>query len=206
MEAVLPNPYDASLFRPDTRSRTRDVVFVGRLIREKGAHVLIEALGILHRAGRAVTATVIGAGPERAHLEELAHERRVHSRIHFAGQVAGSSLAQRLNEHRMMVVPSIDESFGIVALEGAACGCAVIASNVGGLPEAVGPCGCLFPAGDAARLAAKLIEALDCEEVHESVRSARQAHLRKHEPASVAQVYLKLLQGMSRTERGCPAM
>jgi glycosyltransferase involved in cell wall biosynthesis len=148
IESVLPNPYDAALFRPDTNRRTCDVVFVGRLIREKGAHILIEALGILHRAGRAVNAAIIGGGPERAHLEELARERSVHARIDFAGEMTVGSLAQRLNEHRILVIPSMDEAFGIVALEGAACGCAVIASDAGGLPEAVGPCGCLFPAGD----------------------------------------------------------
>jgi glycosyltransferase involved in cell wall biosynthesis len=203
IEAVLPNPYDAAVFRPDTRGCTREVVFVGRLIREKGAHVLIEALGILHRAGRAVNATIIGSGPERSRLEELARERSVHSRIHFTGGLTGSSLSQRLNEHRIQVIPSIDEPFGIVALEGAACGCAVIASNVGGLPEAVGPCGCLFAVGDAGSLAAKLIGALDCKSTDESVRLRRQEHLEKHTPDSVVQVYLKCFQEMFRTEKAC---
>ncbi len=205
IEEVLPNPYDAALFSPDTRARTRDVVFVGRLIREKGAHVLIEALGILHCAGRTVNATIIGSGPEFAHLEDLAREWRVHPRIHFTGEMAGSSLAQRLNEHRILVVPSIDEVFGIVALEGAACGCAVVASGVGGLPDAVGPSGCLFPVGDAASLAAKLIETLDCGQIPESVRLRRQEHLQNHTPASVARAYLNILQGMYRTEQACSA-
>lgn len=201
IEAVLPNPYDAALFLADTRGRTRDVAFVGRLIQQKGAHVLVEALGILHRAGRSITATIIGSGPERAHLEKLAHERGVYSWIDFAGQVAGSSLARRLNEHRILVVPSLDEAFGIVALEGAACGCAVIASDVGGLPEAVGPSGCLFPAGDAATLAAKLIETLDCEVTPESVQLRGQGHLQNHTPAAVAREYLKILLEMRRTEQ-----
>jgi len=195
IEAVLPNPYDAASFRQDTCSRTRDVAFVGRLIREKGAHILIEALGIVHRAGKRLTATIIGSGPERATLEKLAHERDVDSWIDFAGQLPGSLLAQQLNAHRILVVPSIDEVFGIVALEGAACGCSVIASNVGGLPEAVGPFGGLFPVGDAATLSAKLIEELDSNATDASIRLRQQEHLRKHTPASVARAYLETLQG-----------
>ncbi len=204
VETILPNPYDTALFGPGTSvgCRRPEVVFVGRLVPEKGAHVLIEALGILHRTGRHIRATIIGSGEERFHLAALAHQRCVSSHIHFAGEVSGGALAQRLKEHRILVVPSIDESFGIVALEGAACGCAVIASNVGGLPEAVGPYGWLFPVGDAANLAAKLIQMLECETTDQSVGLRQQEHLRNHSPDSVARVYLKTLERVSLTELG----
>lgn len=194
IEAVLPNPYDAALFRPEMRCRTRDVVFLGRLVREKGARILIEALGILHSAGVVLTATIIGSGPERAHLEGLAQERKLRSHISFTGPMMGNSLAGQLNTHRILVVPSIHEPFGIVALEGAACGCAVIASNVGGLPEAVGSAGWLFPVGDAAKLAAKLLEALDCKSTNAAIGVRWQEHLRKHTPDCVARVYLNFLR------------
>jgi glycosyltransferase involved in cell wall biosynthesis len=66
-----------------------------------------------------------------------------------------------LNAHRILVVPSrYDEPFGIVALEGIACGCLVIGSRGGGLKEAIGPCGLTFDNGDAAGLAGLLEAAL----------------------------------------------
>ena len=61
IDAVLPNPYDAAVFQRDANlCRTREVIFVGRLIPEKGADVLIDVLGILQRSRRRVSATIVG--------------------------------------------------------------------------------------------------------------------------------------------------
>jgi glycosyltransferase involved in cell wall biosynthesis len=192
IDAILPNPYDHELFRTGLDiPRTKDIVFLGRLIPEKGLHVLIESLGILRRQGSSLSATVVGAGPESARLAELAVTGGVPAGLQVVGELTGAPLARLLNQHRVMVVPSIgDEAFGVVALEGIACGCVVVASHAGGLPEAVGPCGMTFLRGDAAGLAATLKIILSSEDTLGGFRSKAAQHLAKHLPDFVALQYL----------------
>jgi glycosyltransferase involved in cell wall biosynthesis len=168
--------------------RTRDVIFVGRLIPEKGAHVLIKALTIL---GGTATATFVGAGPEATRVgKEIANHGFCHC-VRLAGQITGSALANQLNQHRVMVVPSLcHESFGIVALEGIACGCAVVGSDLGGLPEAIGPCGTTFPSGDAKALATVLQQLLSSVPAIKKLHANAAPHLGLHTPIAVARKYL----------------
>jgi glycogen(starch) synthase len=194
MEAVVPNPYDDATFRLDPAvCRDRDIIFVGRLIPEKGAHVLVEALAILRRVGVACAATVAGDGPARERLMKLIESCELGAWVQVIGQVNGSALARVLNQHRVLVVPSVcHESFGIVALEGIACGCAVAGSQIGGLPEAIGPCGVTFPAGDAGALASQIQGLLHSPGAIKKLRDGATHHLAPHRPRAVAQSYLNL--------------
>jgi glycogen synthase len=91
----------------------------------------------------------------------------------------------------VMVVPSIwPEPFGVVALEGLAAGCVVAASSEGGLPEAVGECGVLFPNGDAKALAAVLKELLTDSALREKLRAESDRHLEQFTPETIAKRYL----------------
>jgi glycosyltransferase involved in cell wall biosynthesis len=92
-----------------------------------------------------------------------------------------------------MIVPSVGaEGFGIVALEGLACGCRLLVSDAGGLPEAVGGFGDVFPMGDVNALAALLDRCLIHREV-EPMSDAKRAFLRDHSPGRVARKYLDVL-------------
>jgi glycogen(starch) synthase len=195
VETVLTNPYDAETFRIDPAiSRTRDVLFVGRLIPEKGASVLVKALEILRQKRELLTATIVGEGPERAPLERKLSAAGLEKNMRFAGQVTGPRLAQLLNQHQLVVVPSLgDEAFGVVALEAIACGCAVIASHAGGLPEAIGPCGTTFPTGNSVSLATKIQDVLNSACTREKFRARAGNHLAAHDPLAVARRYLQLL-------------
>jgi glycogen(starch) synthase len=171
---VIHNPYNSNLFkRLSTGKRELDLVFVGRLVSDKGCVLLIRALGILSREfDFRPLATIIGDGPERRDLENLAEIEGVTGQVRFDGVRSGGELVGRLNKHRVMVVPSTwEEPFGIVALEGLACGCKLIIAHSGGLPEAAGPFGMQFTKGDAADLASIIRKALNGEDDdEESVR------------------------------------
>lgn len=195
-EAILPNPYEDEIFRNDkTIARTRDVIFVGRLISEKGVPVLIKALTILRHRGRLVTATIVGDGPERRGLDEMVKATKLEQCVEFAGQVTGPALAQLLNRHRLMVVPSVyQEPFGVVTLEGIACGCGVLGSDTGGLPEAIGPCGTTFPMGDSALLAGKIQQVLGSAQTMARFHACAERHLAPHRPVEVARGYLELFE------------
>src|SRR5208282_41585 len=138
---VILNAYRSDLFKPPLRnSRRHDLIFVGRLIRGKGVQVLIEAMRELERRGFHRELTIVGMGSEHSEFMRAAHGLP----ITFLGVKHGRELSDVIANHKTMIVPSLEpEPFGIVALEGLASGCAVVASRGGGLPEAIGPHGVL---------------------------------------------------------------
>ncbi len=92
----------------------------------------------------------------------------------------GDALARLLNRHRVLVVPSRwEEPFGIVALEGAACGCVVVGTRSSGLVEAIGPCGPLVPKEDPQALAAALARLTDHPDDLAAFRDKAAAHLQR---------------------------
>lgn len=191
---VIPNPYDDRLFfeRRDLE-RDRELVFVGRLVPDKGLLLLIEALAQLARDRLHPTLVIIGSGPQEPAVRAAAAAAGVDRQIEWVGPMWGEKLACTLSRHRVLVVPSLwNEPFGIVALEGAACGCTVVGSNGGGLPEAIGPCGRTFPNGDATALAQALRAAL-AGTTSPPVATVRE-HLRRHAPSEVARHYLDVFQ------------
>src|SRR5262249_22185792 len=138
-------------------------------------------------------------GPERAALEQQAERLGLTSQVEFAGTRRGTELAALLNGHKIMAVPSRwEEPFGLVALEGIACGCVAVASTGGGLPDAVGPCGILFERGNAESLAQALRSLLSNPEQIKTLRSGAEAHLKQHSARSVARNYLKVIEGAAR--------
>ena len=139
--------------------------------------------------------TIVGAGPEEQGLRQLAHELGLDRQVTFAGEKSGAPLAELLNRHRMLVVPSRwAEPFGVVALEGIACGCVVIGSENGGLKEAIGPCGLVFPNGNAQALAERLRYLLDHPEIESNLRQPSPPHLARFKPKAVASACLELMQ------------
>ncbi len=193
---VIPNTYRDHLFRelPGV-ARERDLVFLGRLVSDKGLDLLIDALALLAAQGLRPKLTVIGEGPERPRVEERARQLGVVAQVELTGVRQGEELVRLLNRHRVLVVPSrYREPFGIVALEGIACGCLVVGSEGGGLKDAIGPCGLTFPNGDAAALAAALARALTDPEVASTLRRGAAAHLAAHGTEAVALAYLRELE------------
>lgn len=193
---VIPNPYRDRDFRHVGEAQKQyDLVFLGRLVSDKGLILLIEALTLLRERGIAPSLVVIGGGPERSFLEGRCNALGLTGQVHFAGILpTEAAVSVLLNQCKVMVIPSIvEEGFGIVALEGIACGCVVVAAAAGGLPEAVGPCGAIFPKGDAGALADRLAELLGDERKIADFRVHAPNHLLRHQPAAVAEAYLAVL-------------
>ncbi|QJW35983.1 glycosyltransferase family 4 protein [Cellulosimicrobium protaetiae] len=164
---AVPNGVDVEAFdgpRPPREGVTR-VAFVGRVIRDKGVHVLLDAVRRLDRPDLQVT--VVGRPGFAADAPLTAYEQELRraaagtrTTVEFASFVPRPALPAILRSTDVLVVPSAwPEPFGLTALEGMAAGAAVVASDVGGLPEAVGDGGLLVPPGDVAALA-EALEAL----------------------------------------------
>jgi len=165
---VIHNGIDASLYRPDPGREVLDrygidpgrpsVVFVGRVTRQKGLPVLLRAAQRLDAAAQLV---LCAGQADTAELQDevtgLVERLRANRDgvILIPGMLAKTEVIQILSHATVFVCPSEYEPLGIVNLEAMACGCAVVASAVGGIPEVVadGVTGMLVPPGDDASLA-----------------------------------------------------
>jgi glycogen(starch) synthase len=193
------NPYDDEIFKDlAAGQRSKDLIFVGRLVSDKGADILIEALAILRQSGTKAQLTIAGDGPELAALEKQARDLGLQSSVQFVGTKDSLHLAEILNHHRILVVPSRwPEPFGIVAVEAIACGCAVVGSAGGGLAEAIGPCGVTFPNGDTRALASILAQLLGDPTEVDALRQPARQHLAQFTKRHVASRYLEALAAVS---------
>jgi glycosyltransferase involved in cell wall biosynthesis len=112
------------------------VMYVGRFVREKGIHVLLNAASAV-LAQEPDTKFVIVGGGHREHFEKFVRWYGLEQKVLFTGFMANRSLHQVYRVADVAVFPSLYEPFGIVALEGMAAGAAVVASDAGGLREVV---------------------------------------------------------------------
>jgi glycosyltransferase involved in cell wall biosynthesis len=122
----------ATLARPDEKI----VMYVGRFVREKGIHVLLNAASSI-LAEEPNTKFLIVGGGQRERFEHFVHWAGLQDKVLFTGFMANRALHQLYRCADVAVFPSLYEPFGIVALEGMAAGAAVVASDAGGLPEVV---------------------------------------------------------------------
>ena len=197
---VIPNCYDPGSFNLNVEplpGDRRDIVCVARLVRDKGVDILLDALALLRAKGITATATVVGEGPERSRLSDQATRLGLKDWVIFAGAKKRDQVAAEYRRHRVAVIPSrYEEAFGIVALEAIASGCHVVASERGGLPEAVGPCGVLFDPSRPGNLAEILATVLRDESGIRCAAKAAIDHLARHSPAVAARHYLGILKAI----------
>lgn len=119
--------------------------FVGRLDRQKGLDVLLDALAILRSRGTAFTACLAGDGPDRQQLVEQARRLGLEESVSFAGLRQDPAAVYR--QASIFVLPSRNEGLPLALLEAMASGLGVVATGVGGVPELLNP-GHAAPAPD----------------------------------------------------------
>ena len=136
-------------------------------------------------------------GPELDALKQQAVASGFASRVNFAGRLKGEELTRTIARHRIMAIPStVEEGFPVTALEGIACGCVLVGTRGGGLPEAVGPCGLLVPRGDGKALSDALALLLTTPEVFGKLRVAARAHLDHHTDARFVERYRMAIEAL----------
>jgi glycogen synthase len=193
---VIHNPYQEDIFyeMPEI-PRDKELVFLGRLVSDKGADLLLEALANLKTLGITPKLTIVGSGPEESKLRQQVKDLDIVNQVNFVGVKVENELAKLLNAHQILVVPSRwQEPFGVVALEGIACGCVVVGSEGGGLKEAIGPCGVTFPNGDVQALTQVLINLLTDTSKLFQYREKAASHISRHRQADVAKAYLQVFE------------
>jgi glycosyltransferase involved in cell wall biosynthesis len=186
---VVHNGVDTKLFRPADEPRedgTLHVVYVGRMLPDKGPDVLLDALLRLGRTDvRATFVGTVGFAPD-APLSDYERTLRrtaapLGDRVTWLPFRPRADVAALLRTADVVVVPSRwPEPFALTVLEGMASGAAVVASDVGGIPEAAGDAGVLVPPDDDGALAEALEALADDAVLLARARAAGRAHAEAH--------------------------
>jgi glycosyltransferase involved in cell wall biosynthesis len=160
---VIPNGVDTGLFhpRPGRNSSGEAVLFVGRLVPNKGPETLIKAVPLVLARHPQARFLIAGDGPLRNRLEEQARKLDVEEAVHFLG--IRKDVPDLMREAALLVRPSSLEGMPLVVLEAMASAIPTVATPVGGTPELVkdGVHGFLVPVGSSAALAEAITRLLD---------------------------------------------
>ena len=187
---VAPMPVAAELFSPGGTRESNRLLFVGRLNKQKGIELLLHALAAI--PDRAVGLDVVGDGEDRASLEQLAQALGIGDRVQWHGAVPQTALADFYRRAAALVVPSVGEGLGLVAVEAQLCETPVVAFDSGGLPDVVqhDRTGILVADVTAGALAAALVSLLARDDRGASLGAGSRLHaLATFAPESVARRY-----------------
>lgn len=171
----------------------RYIAGVGRLVANKGFDRLIAAFAEATARSELMGIDLVigGDGPERAHLEAVALELGIASRVRFTGALDRAQVRTLLDGATAHVVPSIVEAFGIVVLEGWRSGVPVLVTDRGGPPEFVadGVDGLLFDPDDASGLARLIAETCGDDELRARIGGAGRVSAARFSWSAVADSY-----------------
>jgi glycosyltransferase involved in cell wall biosynthesis len=141
---------------------TPTVLFCGRLIKEKGVHILLQAMELVRRRVSDAKLLIVGDTDNKAYrneLEKMVESLGMKESISFLGHIANDDMMTKYEESWVLVLPSIwEEGLGMVMVEAGLVGRAVIGSQLGGISDLVihGENGLLVPPGDVQKLAAAI--------------------------------------------------
>ncbi|MDG6934164.1 MAG: glycosyltransferase family 4 protein [Nitrososphaerota archaeon] len=153
--------------------KRRTILYVGRLVKRKGVDDLIEAFKIIKERIPDVVLEIVGDGPERRQLMNLADSENLGSYILFRGILTGEDLDQAYERSLIVVLPSkkveddfADEGLGLSLIEGSMHGKPLVGTRSGGIPEIIvdGYNGLLVPEADPASLAEAIMKLLEDEQ------------------------------------------
>ena len=146
---------------------------MGRLVNEKGLHVLLNAIPQILSTFNNVKFVIAGKGPCLNNLIELSQKLNIMNRVYFTGFVSEEVLLKLYKCSDIAVFPSTYEPFGIVALEGMVAGIPVVVSDTGGLKEIVNhkEDGMKFYSGNSDSLADCLLELLSDDSLSNKIRN-----------------------------------
>lgn len=132
---VLPTGVDTDFFKPKTKPKKNLVLWVGRLGKEKSLDILLKAFSIVQQELSKAKLIIVGDGPERKNLEDLA--KKLSLNTEFKGYVKREELPQYYSRAWVFVSPSTTETQGLTVIEAFACSCPVVVANALGFKDFV---------------------------------------------------------------------
>ena len=127
---IIPNGIDfKEITEINPSVEKSDVIFAGRLIKEKNTDLLLRALVQVKKSLPNIKCFIIGDGPEKRNLEILRDDLHLRGNVEFLGFLEDQSLISHLKSSLVFALPSTREGFGMVVLEANACGLPVVVIN-----------------------------------------------------------------------------
>lgn len=150
------------------------ILYIGRLVPEKGQTVLLEAIAELARRGHEVTATIAGEGALKPELEKMAKRLGLSDRVEFPGAVGQHQLRDLYEEAAVFCLPSFGEGVPIVLMEAMAMEVPPISTRIAGIPELIDHerSGLLVPPGNTEELTEALESLLNEPAFHRELAAA----------------------------------
>ena len=196
--SVIPDGIDLTKFRPVQREVEPEVVrilTIGRLIPRKGMQFLLRALpDIIQNAKRDFEIEIVGDGPYREELVNLATKLKVSHKLNFVGTVPYENLAKRYQEADIFALCSLAEGMPLVVLEAMASGLPIVASRVQGIEDLVDENGYLFKPGDWHSLAAKLVPLINDGQKRIEMGRKSINRVQKYDWENIANAYLEIYE------------
>lgn len=155
---------------------------VSRLETIKGMDLVVPAFAEVLKAHPDTQLLVVGDGSLRASMEQQATELGCADHIIWVGRQPQEELPKWYRQMDIVLMPSRSEGFGLTAIEAMACGCVMVASDTGGLPEVVrdGECGLLHRTEDIADMAAKISTLIGDEALYTKLQSQSLLEVEKY--------------------------
>ncbi len=173
--------YDAEFRRNFALDSEKIIFFVGRLVNEKGAHILLDAMPKIIAYYDNAKLVIAGKGPQLEYLKEKALLSGISHKVYFTGYISDDNLSRLYKCIDVAVTPSLYEPFGIVALEGMVADVPVVVSDTGGISEIVehGVDGMKAYAGNSNSLADSILEILYCPEKAQAMKDRAQEKVKR---------------------------
>jgi glycogen(starch) synthase len=171
---LIPNGVDVDVWAPiGDQYRSRLVLAWGRVQYEKGFQVLAQAIGRLRGRVPGIRCVIAGRGPYLPELQSQVDIEGVSDLVHLAGYVTDEELRSLLHEAGCVVIPSLYEPFGIVALESLAANAPTIVARTGGLAEIMEDteASLMFDPGNAKELATRIERVLMNSHVSQNMQA-----------------------------------
>ena len=218
----LPPRVDLSLFDPSSAARLRPSVrkslgvqdrkvllFIGTLVRRKGVDQLIRATPRIASKHPDVSVLIVGAGPILSDLRGLADRLGVSDRVTFLGSTTHREVPRLFAAADLFVLPSRNEGVPRVILEAMASGLPVVATNVGGVSEAIddGKTGFLIPPDDTHALTTRISSLLDDPHLVGRVGSAARRNIAtEYEREANIRAYAQLISDLACAAKRRPGV
>jgi glycosyltransferase involved in cell wall biosynthesis len=209
---------DLSLFMPDGPRAsairgTNPILFVGRLVEEKGVRQLLQAFLLVTKRLPDATLAFIGSGPLAGEIAEFASTHSLEGSLALLGQIVNQQLPPYFRTAKVVVAPSLtttgwSEQVGMVNIQSMACGTPVVSTFSGSIPEFVvdGQTGILVPERDSNALAEAIIRLLTDKHMRLRLSENARAYAVEHydAPRNVAAVEALLVERLTAVRGSTP--
>jgi glycosyltransferase involved in cell wall biosynthesis len=180
---VIPLGIDIKRFKLNPKRTNKNILFVGRLEREKGVYELLECFNNLYRKHPNITLTIVGKGKEKVYIQRFIQQHHLTDSITLT-ESEYEDIAQFYYHADMFVLPSKptkywEEQYGMVLLEAMASGLPIAASSCGAIPEVLGDAAVFFKPGKTQDIENKLEKIMTDRTLRDQL--AKKAYNRAHQ-------------------------